>query len=175
MEAPGDFTKAETQHTQFNEDGQPVGSVIFDLDEDESDGTQKLFFLTGPILDVLSAGRILAVDENEARMHPLITCAIIRLFNSFTTNPKRAQLIFTAHDTNLLDRSLFRRDQIWFVEKDSYGASHLYSLVEFMPRYDESFERNYLHGKYGAIPYLGDLSQLLIEDKSLVEAVDNAA
>lgn len=175
LEAPGDFTKAETQHTQFNEDGQPVGSVTFDLDDDESDGTQKLFFLTGPILDVLNAGKILAVDEMEARMHPLITCAIIHLFNSLETNPKRAQLIFTAHDTNLLDKSVFRRDQIWFVEKDSYGASHLYSLVEFMPRYDEPFERNYLHGKYGAIPYLGDLSRLIIEDQSLVEAPNNAA
>lgn len=149
---------------------------MFDLDNDESEGTKKLFFLAGPVLDVLNAGRVLIVDEMEARMHPLITCALVEMFNSLDTNPKRAQLIFTTHDTNLLDRNLFRRDQIWFAEKDSYGASHLYSLVEFRPRNDESYERNYLRGKYGAIPYLGDLSQMInAKDQQIAEASDNVA
>ncbi len=101
---------------------------------------------------------------------------MIRLFNSRETNPKKAQLVFTTHDTNLLDRNLFRRDQIWFTEKDSYGAAHLYSLVEFKPRNDESFERNYLRGKYGAIPYLGDLSRIIIAaEQPQAEASENGA
>ena len=105
----------------------------------------------------------------EARMHPRITCAIIKMFNSKETNPRRAQLIFTTHDTNLLDRKLFRRDQIWFTEKDSYGASHLYSMVEFKPRYDASFEKNYLDGRYGAIPYPGDFSRILDHSRTIAE------
>jgi AAA15 family ATPase/GTPase len=176
LENSGDFFTTETQHTQFNNNGEPVGHVIFDLDDDESEGTKKLFFIAGPVIDVLSQGRILVVDEMEARMHPLITCAVIRLFNSRETNPKKAQLVFTTHDTNLLDRNLFRRDQIWFTEKDSYGAAHLYSLVEFKPRNDESFERNYLRGKYGAIPYLGDLSRIIIAaEQPQAEASENGA
>lgn len=167
LETEGDIFSTKTYHTQFDETGQPIDRVIFDLDQNESEGTKKIFYLSGPILDVLSSGKILVIDEMEARMHPLITKNIINMFNLIETNPKRAQLIFITHDTNLLDRKLFRRDQIWFTEKDSYGSSHLYSLVEFKPRNDESYERNYLRGKYGAIPYLGDLSQINIEEKPL--------
>jgi AAA15 family ATPase/GTPase len=165
-----------TEHTQYSASGEPVGKVSFKLEEEESEGTQKLFFLSGPVLDTLSRGRILIVDEMEARMHPLITCALIRLFNALETNPKRAQIIFTTHDTNLLDRALFRRDQIWFAEKDSLGASHLYSLVDFKPRNDEVFERNYLRGKYGAVPYLGDLTRILLaEEKQQLEETGDGA
>ena len=160
LESPYKVKSTQTEHTQYDEKGFPAGKVDFDLEENESEGTKKLFFLSGTILDVLSSGKVFVVDEMEARMHPLITCRIIQLFNSKKTNPKHAQLIFTTHDTNLLNRNLFRRDQIWFVEKDSYGASHLYSLVEFKLRNDESYEKNYLRGKFGAIPYLGDISQI---------------
>lgn len=176
LESPGEFIAMETQHTLFDENSQPAGHVTFNLEDNESEGTKKLFFLTGPILDTLNRGGILVIDEMEARIHPLITNAIIGLFNTLETNPNRAQLIFTTHDTNLLDRSLFRRDQIWFTEKDSYGATHLYSLVEFKPRNDESFERNYFRGKYGAIPYLGDLSRIITAaEQPQVEASDNGA
>lgn len=170
------WMSTQTTHTQYDAEGRITGAVEFDLESDESAGTQKLFYLSGPILESLQTGKILIVDELEARMHPLITCAIIRLFHSLETNPRRAQLIFTTHDTNLLDRSIFRRDQIWFVEKDSYGASHLYSLVEFKPRNDESYERNYLRGKYGAIPYLGDIQRMVMEsEKKSSEGPDHAA
>jgi AAA15 family ATPase/GTPase len=98
----------------------------------------------------------------EARMHPLITREIIGLFNSLETNPKRAQLIFTTHDTNLLSKDTFRRDQIWFIEKDSLGASHLYSLAELKVRNDASFETDYVQGRYGAIPFLGDLRRVVV-------------
>ena len=102
--------------------------------------------------------RVLIIDEMEARLHPLMTRAIIDIFSSPKTNPKRAQLIFTTHDINLLSNKLFRRDQIWFIEKDRQGCSQLYSLAEIKTvRNDSSFEQDYIQGRYGAIPYLGDI------------------
>ena len=100
------------------------------------------------------------VDELDARLHPLITRAIIGLFNSKETNPQNAQLIFATHDINLLSKDVFRRDQIWFMEKDQFGATHLYSLVEYKVRNDASFASDYIHGKYGAIPFIGDLNRI---------------
>ena len=86
---------------------------------------------------------------------------IISLFNSPETNPLNAQLIFATHDTNLLSNKFFRRDQIWFAEKDRYGASCLYSLVEYKVRNDASFDGDYIHGRYGAIPFVGDFRSLI--------------
>jgi AAA15 family ATPase/GTPase len=142
--------------------------VSFDMDQNESHGTQKAFYLAGPIIDVLTNGKVLIVDEMEARLHPLITRELIRLFNSIELNPKRAQLIFTTHDTNLLSNKIFRRDQIWFVEKDSFSASHLYSLAELKihdskVRNDASFEDDYLQGRYGAIPFLGGIKTIVLK------------
>lgn len=132
---------------------------LFDLAE-ESQGTQKMVALAGPLLKILDLGIILFVDELDARLHPLMTRRIIEMFHSPLTNPKGAQLIFATHDTNLLDKSLFRRDQIWFAEKDQQGATHLASLAEYRVRNDAAFEKNYLEGRYGAIPFLGDLTRL---------------
>lgn len=157
-----------TAHNQFNELNEKIGQVKFDLDEHESEGTQKAFALSGPILHTLQEGRVLLVDELDARMHPRMTRYIIELFNSTYTNSHNAQLVFATHDTNLLDNQLFRRDQIWFTEKDKYGATDLYSLVEYkMPkavRNDASFESDYIAGKYGAIPYIGNIKRLLGEE-----------
>ncbi|WP_353735315.1 AAA family ATPase [Okeania sp. SIO1H5] len=97
---------------------------------------------------------------SDARLHPIITRAIIDLFNSNTTNPKNAQLIFTTHDTNLLSNKIFRRDQIWFTEKNRQGATDLYSLVEYKVPNDAPFESDYIKGKYGAIPFLGNFTEL---------------
>ncbi len=119
--------------------------------------------LSGPIIDTLREGKILVVDEIEARLHTLLTRKLIALFNSEKTNPKHAQLIFATHDTNLLSNKFFRRDQIWFVEKDEEGASHLYSLAELKVRNDASYGSDYLQGKYGAIPILGEIRQTVIE------------
>lgn len=149
-----------TVHMKYDQNSNPVSQELFDLGIHESEGTQKVFFLTGPLIDTLSNGRLLVIDEMEARMHPLITREIIGLFNSLETNPKRAQLIFTTHDTNLLTKDTFRRDQIWFIEKDSMEASHLYSLAELKVRNDASFESEYVQGKYGAIPFLGDIQRV---------------
>ena len=93
-------------------------------------------------------------------MHPLLTSKIISLFNSSKTNPKNAQLIFTTHDTNLLNAGLFRRDQIWFTQKDFYGATELYSLLEYKVRNNAPYEKEYLMGKYGAIPLIGEFERL---------------
>lgn len=128
------------------------------FDDDESAGTQKFFALLGPILDVLENGYILVVDELDSKLHPNLVCKIVALFNSDKMNPNNAQLIFNTHDTNLLSSGLFRRDQIWFVEKNKFGEAKLYSLADFRSdevKKNEYFEENYIKGKYGAIPFLG--------------------
>jgi uncharacterized protein len=153
----------KTTHPVYDANGQTVRSELFDLDENESEGTKKLFSLAGPLVDTLRAGKILVIDELDARLHPTITSAIIGLFNSKDANPCHAQLIFTTQDTNLLDNKLFRRDQIWFTEKDRQGATHLYSLAEFRMRNDASFERDYVRGRYGAVPFIGDLKRMFGE------------
>lgn len=155
-----DVPTIKTAHLKYDADHQPVGTELFDMHSQESDGTQKLFALAGPIVDALREGTILVVDELDARLHPTVTAEIIALFNNNATNPRHAQLIFTTHDTNLLDNKRFRRDQIWFTEKDQYGASHLYSLAEFRVRNDASYKKDYIQGRYGAVPFIGDMSRL---------------
>ncbi|TAK36458.1 MAG: ATP-binding protein [Chloroflexota bacterium] len=152
-----ELVSVRTTHRKYDAEGNPAAVEIFDLDVHESQGTQKLFNLAGPVIDTLSAGKILIIDELDARLHPLITLAIVGLFNSKRTNPHNAQLVFTTQDTGLLSNKVFRRDQIWFTEKDARGATHLYSLAEYRVRNDESFGKHYLSGKYGAIPFIGDL------------------
>jgi len=161
MKGEGELIKFKSVHLRNCENG-AVEEILFDLHE-ESEGTQKLFRLSGPVIDTLREGKVLVIDEIEARLHTLLTRKLISLFNSPQTNPKHAQLIFATHDTNLLSNQLFRRDQIWFVEKDEEGASHLYSLAELKVRNDASFENDYLKGKYGAIPILGEMRRAIIE------------
>jgi AAA15 family ATPase/GTPase len=93
-------------------------------------------------------------------MHPLLVRAIVEMFHNPAVNKNNAQLIFNTHDTTLLDNALFRRDQIWFTEKDQNGATHLYSLLDYSPRKGESLAKGYLQGRYGAIPFLGDVFSL---------------
>ena len=116
------------------------------------------------IFESLESGGLLLVDELESSLHPLLGLAIIRLFNSPKTNPRNAQILFTTHDTNLLGNilgePLLRRDQIWFTEKDKEGATRLYPLTDYKPRKAENLERGYLQGRYGAVPYLGDLERM---------------
>ncbi|MBW4500511.1 MAG: ATP-binding protein [Scytonema hyalinum WJT4-NPBG1] len=154
-------TSIQTMHQTFDEKGNSVSIALFNLDEQESEGTQKVFALAGPLVNTLKDGKVLIIDEFDARIHPLISRAIVELFNSNETNPSNAQLIFMTHDTNLLSNKLFRRDQIWFVEKNRYGATDLYSLAEYKVRNDASFESDYIKGRYGAIPYIGNLNHLI--------------
>lgn len=132
------------------------GKAIFEL-ADESAGTRSLLFLSGPVLDILANGRILVIDELDTSLHTLLVRELVRLFHTPEVNANGAQLIFSTHDTSLLDDpDLFRRDQIWFVEKDRDQASQLVALVEFSPRKNEALERGYLMGRYGGIPFIGN-------------------
>lgn len=128
--------------------------VVFDL-EDESDGTKRFFSFAGPLMDALDSGYVLAIDELNNSLHPKLIQFLVGLFHNQKTNPKNAQLVFTTHETSILDQSIFRRDQIWFCEKGSDQASTLYPLTAFSPRKNrENLEANYLAGRYGALPYL---------------------
>ncbi|MFA6873817.1 MAG: ATP-binding protein [Bacteroidaceae bacterium] len=149
-----------SSHTQYDEEGNEVKLISFPFKKSESEGTVKYFSLAYPIIDALDKGKMLVIDEFDSKLHPLLTCKVIALFNSKNTNPKNAQLLFTTHDTNLLSANLFRRDQVWFTQKDGFGATDLYSLVEYKVRNNASFEKEYMQGKYGAIPIMGDLARL---------------
>ena len=134
--------------------------VTFDYD-DESDGTQKLFNFSGPIIDVLSNGLVLFIDELNANLHPKLVEFIVKLFHSKETNPKNAKLIFTTHETSILTQEIFRRDQIWFCEKQN-RATKLYPLTDFSPRKGvEDLEKGYLSGRYGALPFFQDISMAM--------------
>ena len=125
--------------------------------EDESDGTQRFFQLLGPWLETVLNGYTVFVDELEASLHPLLTRELVKFIQSPNSNKTGAQLIFSTHDTTLLDPELFRRDQIWFTEKDKDGATNLYSTSDYKerrPRKGEAMQRGYLSGRYGAIPIL---------------------
>lgn len=137
----------------------PKGSAQFDL-QDESEGTQRLYALAAPVFDMLRNGRVLVVDELDRSLHTLLVRRLISMFHDPELNRSGAQLIFTTHDTSLLDHKLFRRDQVWFTEKDGDQATRLYPLTDFSPRKHEAWERGYLMGRYGAVPYFGDLPQL---------------
>ena len=128
-------------------------SLAFDFSE-ESDGTRKLLELAGNWLNALENGATLLVDEIDRSLHPHLVQMLVKLFGK-QTNPHNAQLIFTTHDTTLLDAKLLRRDQIWFVEKQD-SATQVFSLLEFSPRKTEALERGYLLGRYGAIPFIDE-------------------
>ena len=161
------IARISTVHKMFDEDGNQVGSKDFDLRKQESSGTNKVIDISGPIFDTLLTGGVLVIDELDAKLHPLMTAAITNLFNSPEYNTYNAQLIFATHDTNLLSYGRFRRDQIYFLEKDKYEASDLYSLIEYKEegtnakvRKDRSFEKDYINGRYGAIPFIGNFEEL---------------
>ena len=148
------------------------GTTPFFLSIDESEGTRKYFYILGPVIDALEDGGILVVDELDSKLHPNLVSKIVSLFDSKEFNKKCAQLIFNTHDTNLLSSGLFRRDQIWFTNKNKYGEAELYSLADFKSdevRKTEPFEDNYINGKYGAVPFLGffdNLNFLLTENEN---------
>ncbi|NLF95434.1 MAG: ATP-binding protein [Candidatus Riflebacteria bacterium] len=147
---------ARTIHVKYDEAGAPVGFEEFDLTSDESEGTKKYFCLSAPFIDTLRNGKVLLVDELDASLHPLLTMALISLFNNPDINTRNAQLIFVSHDTNLLNQKLFHKSQIWFTEKDRFGSTHLHSLVDYKNvRATDNLEKHYIQGKYGAIPYVG--------------------
>lgn len=127
-------------------------TVPFDL-SDESNGTLSYLSLLGPMVDTLTSGTTLIVDELDYSLHPKICQHLVKIFNETSTNPKCAQLIFNTHSTELLSGGLLHRDQIWFTEKDAWGSSALYPLSDFTGRVNEDFRKGYLQGRYGGIPY----------------------
>ncbi len=141
-----------TTHPICDERGCEVAREQFDLSVHESDGTRKLFAIAGPLLLTLETGSVWIIDELDAGLHPTLTAALITLFHSNESNPHGAQLIFTTHDTQLLSPRTFRRDQVWFVEKDALERSQLVSLVEYRVRNDAAFGAEYLRGGFGALP-----------------------
>jgi len=150
----------ESIHNMYDKTGNVCGSVNFSFEDKESSGTEKLFDMSGPIFNALEKGAVLVVDELDAKMHPLISQQIISLFNNNETNPNNAQLIFTTHDTHLLSTKMLHRDQIWFTEKNDVEQTDLYCLTDIVfpdgtqPRNDANYEKNYIAGRYGAIPYI---------------------
>lgn len=123
-----------------------------------STGTQKWFNFAGLILEALEKGSILVVDELDSSLHTLLARRFIEIFHTSDQNKWGAQLICSTHNTSLLDKALFRRDQIWFIEKNNLEASEIYPLIDFSPRKDEAFEKGYLLGRYGALPFFGEIN-----------------
>lgn len=145
--------KIESTHNRYNKDGDIVGKEVFSIEHNESEGTQKITELLGLIFITLSSGRLLVIDELDAKLHPLLTRAIIQLFTCPKINQHGAQLVFTTHDTNQLHLDYVRRDEIWFTEKSPVEATELYSHIEFKD-FDPSMDitEQYVNGRYGAIP-----------------------
>jgi uncharacterized protein len=151
----------KTTRSIYDLKGEKVGNRVMWMNSDESEGTNKMYNYSGIIIDALLNGKILILDEFDASLHPVLTKKIVQMFNSSKLNKKNAQLVFVTHDTHLLDNSLLRRDQIYFTEKNTKGETMLYSLVEINGvRNDSSFEKDYIKGKYGAIPFIGDFDNL---------------
>lgn len=132
--------------------------------DQESDGTQRFLEFGTLLLSALKKGKVIYIDELDSSLHTNLAVEIINMFHNTTNNINNVQLVFNTHDTNLLNPGLFRRDQIWFVEKDRQGASHIYSLAEYSPRKNENIEKGYLQGRYGAIPLIDSFDGLWDEE-----------
>ena len=143
---------------RFKHSGGSNGGAMELPIEQESQGTIALFSLAGPALKALSEGHTLLVDELDSSLHTHLARAIVTLFNSPSTNPHGAQLVFNTHDTNLLTGDLLRRDQIWLCEKDASGATSLLPLSDYRVRKVDNIERGYLMGRFGAVPILDSMT-----------------
>lgn len=141
----------KTMHSVFDSDGNKKASKPLEL-QYESSGTLRFFSFIQEILQIMDNGGVFVVDELSSRLHPILTKFIVDLFQSDINT--KTQLIFTTHDTNLMNKNQFRRDEIVFVDKDNRGISKIYALSDLDVRKDASFEKDYFTGKYGAIPII---------------------
>ena len=149
-----------TLHTKYDRNNLPLEDLVpLTLMYHESEGTRKYFNMIGPIIFALYNNRFMVIDEFDAKLHSLLSKAILKLFNSGRIK-STAQLLIASHDTALLDKALLRRDQIAFVEKDSYGATNLTMLSTYKPRKEAPYDKNYLEGKYGGIPVIEELGKI---------------
>ena len=145
-------------HRKYDKNLNEIGTSVTLFDSMESEGTKEMLGISLPIITALELGTPIVIDEFGAKLHPLLTRKILSLFNSKENT--RSQLIVATHTTELMDPRLLRRDQIDFVEKDKYGRSYLYTLVEIKGIRSEKYEQDYLEGKYGAVPFLGNWDNL---------------
>lgn len=148
------YEEVDVPEVRFRHKGDS-GEEEFTLNE-ESKGTLRMLQMFPIIIETLKIGNTLVIDELENSLHPNLVRNIIGLFNNTNINTNGAQLIFTTHNTSFLDKNVFRRDQIWFTEKNRSQATELYPLTDFSPRKHEAIESGYLTGRYGAIPFIGD-------------------
>ncbi len=139
----------KTIHNVYNDTGAVIRKELFDLNQ-ESTGTLRFLSYIQDIIDMTEQGGVFIVDEMSARLHPLLTKLIVDIFQS--SSNKKAQLIFTTHDISLLNKDQFRRDEVIFIDKDDKGVSRIYALSDLKVREDATFNKDYLQGKYGAIP-----------------------
>lgn len=142
---------------KINHKGKDDSVAQFDLKE-ESDGTLRLLDFVPAFMDIITDKRVYMIDEIERSIHPLLIKELVRKFSH--DSESKGQLIFTTHESNLLDQELFRQDEIWFVEKNKDGASDLYSLSDFKEHKTIDIRKGYLSGRYGSIPFLGNLKDL---------------
>jgi len=148
-------TQAKLSHSGISEDGKEI-KVPFEISE-ESDGTKRFLELSTMLLGaIIMYPHTLIMDEFDIRLHPILAKNLVLIIHSIKRNDA-PQLIFTTHDSSLLDKEFFRRDQIWFTEKNPKGATDLYSLWDFKPRKEENYSKGYLAGRYGAIPFIGNM------------------
>lgn len=141
----------------------------------ESDGTMRMFCASGKIATVLDEGGVLVADELDASLHTSIFEEIVRLFMTPATNPKGAQLVFSAQNPHLLGAEIMRRDQVWFADKDHGGATHVYPLSDYSPRKDESVASGYVVGRYSAVPVIPDFFGLVDVSDTTGEAERHGA
>jgi uncharacterized protein len=154
-----------SSHFRYDENGSVKDKISVPFGIWESQGTAKLFGVAAVMLDSLTKGVPLIIDEFDAKLHPNLTLKIVELYHSKDTNPHNAQLIFVTHDTGLLRRAGLRRDQICIVNKDKYGISTLSTLIEFKGvRKDASYEKEYLNGNYEGVPYLGEMDSVVMQN-----------
>ena len=152
------FNGVKTIHKQFDENHLPVGVVELSMEQDESYGTSKMFALSAPIIEALERGKVLWIDEIDSGLHYLLLQEIIKLFYSESKNPHNAQLIINSQNIDLIDKGLFRRDQIYLTSKNVYGESSLQALTDFSLRKDAKIGDLYRKGLLGGIPYLSDFA-----------------
>ncbi len=162
-------------HRLYDRNGNPTAATTsWDFTSFESSGSNRALYISGSVVKSLKTGGVLIIDEVEAFMHPIMTLALIELFMNPESNPKRTQLIFSTHDTNLLNYLRLRRDQVYFMEKNKWESSELFSLSDFKyknadgeestERWDSDKEKRYIEGRYGAIPFLGGFKQFMREE-----------
>ncbi len=140
--------------------GRDGSKVHFDLDL-ESAGTRRLLIILGQVFKAVDKGLPIIIDELDASLHTYASEAILRLFCSPSVNKIGAQLIATTHDTNLMKGSILRRDQLWFADKNSEGATEIFPLTDFRTRKGDNFELGYLQGRFGAVPSDDPVAELL--------------